>query len=208
MTPIRSAPASEQEPGDARRRIAEQGAVVAGEGERSHHGQVADLARGADRLADLGQVAEGFDDQQVSASLRQGRDLLGKGLAGTLGLHAAERRQAHAQRADIASHQHVLACIQHDLAGELYPGAVDLGYLSVQPVCSQLVAVGAEGVGLDDLRAGINIRPVDLGDQVRLRQVQLVEAACKPDAAGVEHGAHRPVAEQRGGGRLQQAEEA
>ena len=41
----------------------------------------------------------------------------------------------------------------------------------------QLIAVRAKGVGLDDLRAGIDIFAVDLGDQGRVHQVELIETA-------------------------------
>ncbi len=108
-------------------RVAQQGAVIAGEGHRGHHRQVADLAGGGDRLAHLEQVAEGLQDEQVRAGLRQGLDLLGESLAGLLRLHPPKGRQAHAQRPDIARHQHLLEGGRHHPARQLHPGPVDLG---------------------------------------------------------------------------------
>ena len=184
LTPITSAPLSRRGTGDPRRSISQEGTVVAGEGQEATTGRgsfcAATWRAARDSLADFGQVAEGFDDQQVSPSLDQGNDLLGECLAGLLGLHAAERRQAHAQRPDITSYQDILACFEHHLAGQFHAGPVDLGYLSVQPMSGQLVAVGAEGVGLDDLRAGFDIEAVDLGDQVRLDRFSSSRHASNP----------------------------
>ncbi len=167
LTPITSAPLSAQRLRHPGGRIAQQGAVVAGEGHRGHHRQVADLAGGRDGFAQLVQVAEGLQDQQIRPGLGQGRDLLGEGLAGLLGLDAAERRQAHPQRADVAGHQHLPEGRHRHPARQLHPGPVDLGDLVLQAVRGQLVAVGAEGVGLDDLRPGLDVRAVDLRHQRR-----------------------------------------
>ena len=77
------------------------------------------------------------------------------------------------------------------------PGLIDLRQLVFQPVVRQLVAVGAKSVGLDDLRAGFDISAVDLGHQGGLLQVQGVEALVETGAAGVQHGAHRAITQQR-----------
>ena len=80
-------------------------------------------------------------------------DLLGKGLARLLGLDAAERRQAHAQRADIAGNaarRWKEAMITRRASST--PARLISPTLLLQAVLRQLVAVGAEGVGLDDLR--------------------------------------------------------
>ena len=61
---------------------------------------------------------------------------------------------------------------------------------------SELDAVGAERVGLDDVGAGADVFLVHLGDQIRLRQVQRVEALVDEDALRVQHRPHRAVADQ------------
>src|SRR5262249_50809549 len=70
----------------------------------------------------------------------------------------------------------------------------------VQPVGeaerSKLDPVGAEGVRLDDVGAGADVLLVDLRDEVRLREVQRVEALVDEDALRVEHRPHRAVADQ------------
>ena len=44
--------------------------------------------------------------------------------------------------------------------------------------------------------AGADVRLVHLGDEVRLRQVELVEGTVKEDTPGVQHRAHRPIADE------------
>ena len=73
---------------------------------------------------------------------------------------------------------------------------VDRLHLVAEAEAGQLDAVGAERVGLDDVRAGLHVLGVHLGDQGRLRQVQPVEAAVDEDALGVQQRAHRAVADQ------------
>ena len=69
-------------------------------------------------------------------------------------------------------------------------------HLVGQAEVAQLDAVGAEGVGLDHVRAVADVGLVDLGDEIGLREVQLVEGAIEEDALGVEHRAHRAVADE------------
>ena len=45
-----------------------------------------------------------------------------------------------------------------------------------------MIAVGAERVRLDDVGAGAHVGLVHFGDEIRLRQVQLVERAVQEDA--------------------------
>ena len=53
-----------------------------------------------------------------------------------------------------------------------------------------------EGVGLDDVRAGADVFLMDLGDQIRLRDVERVEALVDEHALRVQHRAHRAVADE------------
>ena len=59
----------------------------------------------------------------------------------------------------------------------------------------QLVAVGAEGVGLDDLRSGFDVFAVDFATRAGLLQVEQVKTVFKTDAALVQHGAHGAIRE-------------
>src|SRR5260370_37519569 len=63
----------------------------------------------------------------------------------------------------------------------------------------ELCRVGPERVGLDNLRAGVNVGAMNLLNETRISQHELVEAAAEHDAfgrQGIEHGAHRPVTQQ------------
>ena len=61
---------------------------------------------------------------------------------------------------------------------------------------SQLDSVGPEGIGLDQFRPGRNVGPVNLLDDLRLGEVELIKGALEADAPGMELGAHGAVAQQ------------
>ena len=136
--------------------------------------QVADAAHGVDRRADLVQVAERLEDEQVDAALeRAPRACSRKYSSRLVDAGLAPRLDADAERPDRAGDVGLVARrVPRDAAR---PGSVD----RVQPVGqaerAELDPVGAERVGLDDVGAGAHVRLVHLGDQIRLREVQLVE---------------------------------
>ncbi len=55
----------------------------------------------------------------------------------------------------------------------------DLANPFFQPVLRQLVAIGAKGVGLYDVRARIDVFPVDIRNQGRVGQVEFIEGLVK-----------------------------
>ena len=57
----------------------------------------------------------------------------------------------------------------------------------------QAESVGAEGVGLENLGAGLQILLVDGENQAGIGQVQFVVATVDEDPAGVEHRAHGAI---------------
>ena len=79
----------------------------------------------------------------------------------------------------------------------------DLGTLHVdrvntigQPESRQLDPVGAEGVRLEDVRSGVRVRLMDLCNQIRLGQIELVERAVQKNPARIQHRPHRAVADE------------
>src|SRR5690606_2727045 len=66
-----------------------------------------------------------------------------------------------------------------------------------EAVARQRQPVGAEGVGLDHVGAGLDVVAVHAAYQLRLRQAELVVAAVEEHAALVEQGAHGPVEQER-----------
>ena len=95
--------------------------------------------------------------------------------------------------AHVATHQEIRA---GRLAGQRHGGAVDVRGPVREAVAPQLDAVGAEGVGQDELRAGLDIAAVDAGDQLRIAQRELLVAGIDKHALVVDDRAHRPVEDQ------------
>ncbi len=146
-----------------------------------------------DRGADLVQVAERLEDEQIDAAIGQRLRLLAEIVARLVDAGLAPRFDAHAERSDRAGDVGLLA---RGLARDLRALRVDL----VQPVGqaerSEPDPVRAERVGLDHVGAGAHVFLVYLGDQLRLREVQGVEALVDEDALGVQHRPHRAVADE------------
>ena len=178
---------------------------------RHHHYDAqagSDLAGGANGLARLGQRGHGFDDEKVRAhagpALGQRGDLFGEGCAGLVEREFSLRRQRNAERADGPGDEGLggllLGNLRDALAGDADSGEVDLAHPVAEAMALQAEGVCAEGVGLDDLRAGLQVLGVDTGDGLRLREVQLIEAAVDEDSAVIEHGAHGTVGEHASAG--------
>jgi len=110
---------------------------------------------------------------------------------------STDRRELLADRPDRAGDEDRLAGDLASLPGELDGSEVDVADPAVEPVAGELDPVGAEGVGLDQLRAGRNVRPVNFLDDFGLGQVELVEGALEAHPACVELGSHGAVPEER-----------
>ena len=80
--------------------------------------------------------------------------------------------------------------------GEADPRPVDLLHLAGQAELRQFQPVGAERVGLDEIDPRLDVAAVDLLDEVRIAQVQLVEAAVEEDPLLVQHRPHGAVADE------------
>jgi hypothetical protein len=83
------------------------------------------------------------------------------------------------------------------LAGQPDTGLVDGVNLGLEAEPLEPEAVGAEGVGLNQLRPGEQVLLVDGADEVRVREIELVVAAVDEHTAVVEDGAHGSVGEDR-----------
>ena len=155
--------------------------------------QVGDDPDGIDGGADLVQIAEGLEDEQIDAALEQRLRLLAEVLARLVDAGLAPRLDADAQRTDRAGHVRAVA-----RRATRDPRAldVDLAQRVGQAERAELDAVRAERVRLDDVGAGADVLVVDLLHQVRPRQVQRVEALVDEHALRVEHRPHRAVADE------------
>ncbi len=167
-------------------------AVVAG-GELRDHGLVRDGADAADGGAELGDVAEGLEHEQVDAGLGERLGLLAERRFRFVQTGLAPRLDAHAERADGAGDVGLAA---RRLAGDAHTRGVDLTQPLAEAEGPQLQPVGAERVGFEDVGPGPHVGLMDLGDEIRLGEIQLVEGSVEEDALAVEHRPHRAVADQ------------
>jgi GTP:adenosylcobinamide-phosphate guanylyltransferase len=82
------------------------------------------------------------------------------------------------------------------LSGDADASAVDLLNVGRQAELRQFPPVGAEGVGFDEVGPRLHVAAVDLPDQARVAQVQLIEAAIEEHPMLIQHRPHRPVSDQ------------
>ena len=134
------------------------------EGHQRHDGQSGDTADGADRAEQLLQLVERLDHEEVDAATLENRRLLRVQLLARLRpqLRVAERPD-RARDEDVPS---------GDLAGlprEADTRRVDPLELALEEMAGQLRPVGAEGVRLDHVRAGADVRDVHRDDALRAR---------------------------------------
>ncbi len=170
--------------------------------DRHHHQNRQRRGRGLRRkngLLRLVQRGNGFDQQQIDAALRQAANLLRKGCARLIEADLSQRLQTHAQGTDGARNPGLSALLVgplvHCLARQLGSGPVDLDHLVREAIALQTQGIGAKSIGLDNLRARLQIFLVDGSHQFRLGEIQFVVAAVDEDAASVQAGAHGPIAE-------------
>jgi hypothetical protein len=172
--------------------------AILGEGHLRHQGKMrGNLLGGPHRLHQLRERRESLQDQEIHPGFGQGGDLLPESLAGFHRLHPAQRGQGNPKGPYRAGDPHRAAGVRRSLTGQLHPRAVEAGHLILQTVLRQPVTVRPEGVGLQDLRPGLQIQPMNLSDDLRGFHVQRFIAAIKGEAPGVEHRAHRPIGQHR-----------
>src|SRR5277367_4997349 len=82
-------------------------------------------------------------------------------------------------------------------AGDFYGAMIQLGHALGHAELAELVTVGTEGVGLDDLRAGFDVGLMNVKDGVAVGDVELVHAALRADGF-IEQGTHGAVGDQDG----------
>ncbi len=71
----------------------------------------------------------------------------------------------------------------------------DVADLVRETMLAQPNPVCAEGVGFDDVGAGVDVGPVDGRDNIRVGEVERIEALVQGPARLVQHRAHRAIEE-------------
>src|SRR5262249_26767454 len=105
----------------------------------------------------------------------------------------AVRLDANAEWTDGASDEHRPVGFVRRFARDLRRRAIDLADLRLESVLDELGPIGAEAVRLEDLRARLRVRAMDLLHEVGRAQAELVVALVDEHAFGIEHRAHRAV---------------
>ncbi len=150
-----------------------------------------DAAHRLDRVAQLVQVVERLDHEEVGAAALEDLRLVGEQLA------AHARGRGLAERADRAGDENVAAGHLARVAGELDRGGVDPLEVVLEEVLRELAPVRAERVRLDQLGAGVDEGDVERDDRVGRAQVRLLRAAQAWHRGGDER-AHASVGDDGG----------
>ena len=141
------------------------------------------VLRGDDRRLRVQRVEDGLDQEQVDAALAQGAHLLGvrlrhlvegRGAVGGI-VHARRERERDVERADRAGNEP--AELVGDLPREPRSLQRHLGCDVLEPVVGLADPRRGEGVRRRDVRAGLEVRAVDVAHDLRPRQVEQVRVA-------------------------------
>ena len=138
------------------------------EGEHRQDGERRDAPHRFDRGHELVELEEGLDREEVDAAALEHLGLLGEELLAFVCGNAS-----FAERADRAGDEDVAPGDLARLAGELDAGAVDLVKVVLQVARGELAPVGAEGVRLDQVGAGLDEADVELDDGLGRAEVGL-----------------------------------
>ena len=162
------------------------------EGHQRDDGEGGDSANRLDRGDELLEVEERLEHQQVDAASLQHLRLLAERL--TLLGHVEALHLA--ARPDRAGDEDVRSRDLPRLAREPHSARIDPLEVVLQEVRRELAAVRAEGVRLDQLRAGADEARVQRDDALRRAQVRLLGAAEAWHGAG-DQRAHAAVGDDR-----------
>ena len=167
------------------------------DGDLGHQDGVAacHFAGGLERLSQLIQMLEGLQDQQVHAFFHQGFNLLTKHGAGLFQGGWTQRLQQHTQGTERARNEDIRAFFRR-LARQTHAGGVDVRHLVRNTEVGQAQPVRAEGVGFQNFGAVAHVVLVDIADERRAGQIQLVVAAVNKDALRIENGSHGPIGDE------------
>ena len=142
----------------------------------------ADADRRFRRRADLFRRRHGLDPGDFGAARLQAVDLLGKGIDRLVVGERAERHQQFAGRSDRAGDDHLAAGFVGDAAGDFGGPLVELMHPVLRMMQLQPMAGAAEGVGEDDVGAGIDEALMQRRDRLRRRLVRAAPALRRPPA--------------------------
>ena len=162
------------------------GAAVFFKGHRTQHGQFAVLARRQQRRPQLLQVRHRLDEHEVRPRPRARLHRAGEDLIRLFKREGAHGLEQHADGADVQ---------RYKLAGRRLFGKAHACLDELfRPLCrADLLFIGAEGIRRDHVRPRRRVGAVDVGGELRLRQVDLFGHGAHARAAFLHHGAEGAV---------------
>ncbi len=156
--------------------------------------QIGRVAAAEDRLLDLRQVAEGLDDEQVDPALGQRLGLLLEESPRFLASRGPVGLDPDTEGTERAGDEQVVA---RHTPRQLGARPVDLAHAIREPEVLQPQAVGTEGVGLEDLGAGVSVGTVNFAHDLGTLEVELVIANVDEHAAAIQLGSDRTIEQVR-----------
>ena len=175
--------------------VAESGAFF-GVGELRNDGQAGKRADRFDGQQDFLDVGKRFEDEEIDAALFERQRLFVKNGQDLIRLRMA-RLHTDAERTDRAGNQNFARGGFARFAGNFHAAAVQALHFVAKAERCELEAIRAEGVGLDDLRAGFDVRLMHAKDRFGLGGVQLIEAALRAHRF-VQHRTHGAIGDEDG----------
>ncbi len=139
-------------------------------------------------------IPECFQDEQIDAAFLERLGLLAENFPDVLGGKFTNLAD-HAERPDRSRDQDVVLGGFASLAGDLHAAMIEFDDPLFHAECGQFVAVGAERIGFDDVRARFEIRHVNAEDFLGARGVQFVNAALRPEGF-VQQRPHGPIGDE------------
>ena len=149
-----------------------------------------DILGGEQRGAHLLDVDARLDDEVVDAGFCEGGSLLEEAGVGVFEIEVAERADEAPRRPHGAGD---LGARAGRFLGNPDGRHIELCHAVFEAVVVELEAARAEGVRLDDGRAGLDVRLVDVPDDFWVVDVHEFGAAARFQAAGLQHRAHGTV---------------
>ena len=154
------------------------------ERDRREDRKIARLLRGEDGRLQLEDIAHRLDDNEIGPCLGPYPHHFGETIVGGLEIKIARRLQESPRRPDVERHTRTRALRQR------HTGPNDL-IKSVAPVILQRVR--AEGIGVDNLGARLDIRAVNRRDVIRTLDIPVFGTLPRFQAACLKLGAHAAI---------------
>src|ERR1700722_14933779 len=162
------------------RASAAEGGAFVGVGHLRDDGQAREGANRVDGGEQFFHVAESFQHEEIHATLFERSGLLledGENFFGGKFPNVLD----DSERPNGAGNQNFVLGGFARFAGNFYSAMIQFGDAVSHTEEAELVAVGAESIGLDDLGAGFEVALVDVEDGVGCERVELVHAALRAD---------------------------